>query len=76
MGLLWDVLQVAVGGPRRAELAQHVVERLRTLLRPDACRAVQQRRGRACGCSSGSSATAMAGRSRSARRTSRRLSGR
>ncbi len=35
MGLLWDVLQVLSSARGSAELAQHVVERLRTLLRPD-----------------------------------------
>ena len=35
MGLLWDVLQVLSGARGSTELAQKVVERLRTLLRPD-----------------------------------------
>ncbi|MGD9904313.1 MAG: sigma 54-interacting transcriptional regulator [Vicinamibacterales bacterium] len=35
MGLLWDVLQVLSAARGTTELAQHVVDRLRTLLRPD-----------------------------------------
>jgi hydrogenase-4 transcriptional activator len=35
MGLLWDVLQVLSAARGSAELALHVVERLRTLLRPE-----------------------------------------
>ena len=35
MGLLWDVLQVLSAARGSTELAQHVVERLRTLLRPE-----------------------------------------
>jgi diguanylate cyclase (GGDEF)-like protein len=35
MGLLWDVLQVLSAARGSTELAQHVVDRLRTLLRPD-----------------------------------------
>jgi diguanylate cyclase (GGDEF)-like protein len=35
MGLLWDVLQVLSSARGSTELAQHVVDRLRTLLRPE-----------------------------------------
>ena len=47
MGLLWDVLQVLSSARGSTELAEHVVERLRTLLRSGARGTLHQRRRRA-----------------------------